>query len=87
MGQQYLQTYIVHKLINESVKVIRCNLDELLKNRSLTAKDLHEDTRIPNADIRELLSGRARMIEFDVLEAMCDYLACTVGDLLEHSNP
>lgn len=67
--------------------MIISNLGRLLSDRGLTAKDLNEDTHLSNASIRKLLDGSAHLIEFDVLEAICDYLNCSVGDVLEHSSP
>lgn len=67
--------------------MITSNLGRLLSERNLTHEDLNEDTHVSNASIRKLLDGSAHSIEFDVLEAICDYLDCGVGDLLEHSTP
>ena len=67
--------------------MIISNLDRLLSDRGLTSKDLNDDTHVSNASIRRLLDGSAHSIEFDVLEALCDYLECNVGDILEHSKP
>ena len=67
--------------------MINCNLKNLLAARELTSEDLYQDTHITKATIRRLLDGSAHAIDFGVLEAICDYLDCGVGDLLEHSNP
>ncbi|MGK0375024.1 MAG: putative transcriptional regulator [Arenicella sp.] len=67
--------------------MINCNLKNLLESKKRTSEDLNEDTHITKATIRRLLDGSAHAIDFGVLEAICDYLDCTVGDLLEHSKP
>ena len=67
--------------------MINCNLKKLLEAKELTTQHLNEDTHITKATIRRLLDGSAHAIDFGVLEAICDYLDCSVGDLLEHSNP
>lgn len=67
--------------------MIKCNLQKILASRALSHDDLNDDTRVPKATIRKLLDNSARNIEFDELEAICDYLDCTVGELLEHSTP
>jgi len=67
--------------------MITSHLGRLLADRGLNSKDLNEDTHVSNADIRKLLDGSAHSIEFDVLEAICDYLKCEVGEVLEHSKP
>ena len=66
--------------------MIICNLGVLLEARNLTIADLREETRVPGATIRRMLDGSAHSIEFDVLEGICDFLECSVGDLLEHSG-
>ena len=67
--------------------MINCNLKNLLDARKLTSTDLNEDTHITKATIRRLLDGSAHAIDFGVLEAICNYLDCSVGEVLEHSNP
>lgn len=67
--------------------MIICHLEKLLTARNLKPADLNDDTNITKGTIRRLLDGSAHAIEFDVLEAICDYLKCSVGDLLEHSDP
>lgn len=66
--------------------MIKCFLAERLKERGTTPEKMIERTRLGKADIRHLLDGSARKIHFDVLEAICEYLECDVGDLLSHQG-
>ena len=75
----------IYYLLQRVIIVIICNLGALLKARNITIADLREETHVPAATIRRMLDGSAHSIEFDVLEGICDYLECSVGDLLEHS--
>ncbi len=67
--------------------MITNNLDAILKKHELTPEKLHEKTRVSKATIRLLLTEKANHIDFDELEALCDFLDCSVGELLEHSAP
>ncbi len=61
---------------------IRVNLDELLKARGLTAKQLCEQVGITEANMSILRSGRAKGVRFHTLNRICYYLECDVGDIL-----
>lgn len=63
------------------------HLEKLLLDRQITPEKLHEKTRVSKSTIRSLLSYKAHHINFDELEALCDFLDCSVGELLEHSAP
>lgn len=66
--------------------MIKSFLAERLKERGTTPEKMIEKTRLGRADIRHLLNDSAREVHFDVLEAICDYLECDVGDLLSHQD-
>lgn len=61
---------------------IHVNLDELLKARGLTAKQLCEQVGITEANMSILRSGRAKGVRFHTLNRICYYLGCDVGDIL-----
>lgn len=67
--------------------MILSKLNVLLEDRDISPEKLHELTGIPKATIRELLTQKADNIAFDELEGLCDFFNCSVGDLLEHTNP
>lgn len=67
--------------------MIKSNLDRLLEQHQLSAEKLHEETSLSKATIRHLLSQEANHIDFDELEALCDFFKCNVGDVLEHTSP
>lgn len=66
--------------------MIKCYLAEQLKLKNTTVEKMIEKTSLGKADVRHLLAGSAREVHFDVLEAICDYLQCDVGDLLSHQG-
>jgi len=59
--------------------MIKSNLEELLLARNLSPEKLHEKTSVHKATIRQLMSQKANHIHFDELEALCDFLDCSVG--------
>ena len=61
---------------------IRVNLDEQLRARSMTAKQLCEQVGITEANMSILRSGRAKGVRFMTLNRICYFLKCDVGDIL-----
>lgn len=62
--------------------MIKCNLQKVLEEAHVTPKQLESKTHLSHATIRHLLDGSAHDIHFDVLEALCVFLKCDIGDLL-----
>ena len=61
---------------------IYVNLDEILKARGMTAKQLCEQVGITEANMSILRSGRAKGVRFHTLNRICYFLECDVGDIL-----
>ena len=59
-------------------------LDVVLAHRKMKLKDLAEHTGISVANLSILKTDKARAIRFSTLDAICDALQCTPGDLLEY---
>lgn len=59
-------------------------LDVMLAKRKVRAKELAEAIGITQANLSLLKSGKVKGIKFATLDAICDYLQCQPGDLLEH---
>jgi putative transcriptional regulator len=51
--------------------------------RKLKISDVARDTGINRGTITRLYQETAVRVEFDVLESLCKYLQCDLGDLLE----
>jgi putative transcriptional regulator len=65
---------------------IRCRLDDLLADRSMTLTELSERIGISIVNLSVLKNNRARAIRFSTLVAICDALGCEVGELLERER-
>jgi putative transcriptional regulator len=62
---------------------IKVNLDLLLVERKMKLTELAEKVGITLANLSILKTGKARAIRFSTLEALCEALDCTPGDLLK----
>ena len=62
---------------------IQVHLDELLKDRGMTAKELCKWVGLTEANLSILRSGKAKGIRFGTVNKICFYLQCDVGDILK----
>lgn len=62
---------------------ITTHLDELLRLRNMTAKELCGKVGITEANLSILRSGKAKGIRFGTVNRICYYLQCDVGDILK----
>jgi putative transcriptional regulator len=60
-------------------------LDVMLAMRKARSKDLAAFIGITEANLSLLKSGKVRGIRFQTLAAICEYLKCTPGDLLDYA--
>lgn len=61
---------------------IHCRLDELLADRGMTLTQLSHLVGVSIVNLSVLKNDRARAIRFSTLTAICEALACEVGELL-----
>ena len=62
---------------------IRVCLEEVLKMRGMTSKELCRLVNITEANLSVLRSGKARGVRFHTINRICYYLQCDVGDILK----
>lgn len=60
------------------------HLDELLAQRGASVTELAQAAGITRANMSNIKTGKVRAIRFSTLEAMCDYLDCQPGDIIEY---
>ena len=58
-------------------------LDEVLRARGMTSKELCRLIGITEANLSILRSGKAKGIRFGTMNKICYYLGCDVGDILK----
>ncbi len=62
---------------------IKVYLDEQLRARGITAKELCARVGITEANLSILRSGKAKGVRFHTINRICYYLQCDVGDILK----
>ena len=65
---------------------IETHLDEVLRSRNMTSKELCRLVGITEANLSILRSGKARGIRFHTINRVCYYLKCDVGDILKFNG-
>mgnify|MGYP001007701294 CR=1 FL=1 len=64
--------------------MIRCHFARLLGERKLKISDVIRDTGINRNTLTRLYYESVERYEADVLDRLCVYFGCPLGDLLEH---
>ena len=64
--------------------MIKCHLSRLLGERKLKITDLANDTGINRGTITRLYHETASRVELDVIDELCRYFGCQVGELFEY---
>lgn len=59
------------------------NVDVMLAKRKIRSKELAEAIGITEQNLSILKTGKAKAIRFSTLDAICSYLSCSPGDVLE----
>lgn len=62
---------------------IKVFLENILKERNMTSKELCSLIGITEANLSILRSGKARGIRFGTINKICYHLQCDVGDILK----
>ena len=62
---------------------IESHLDEVLRSRGMTAKELCGMVGITEANLSILRSGKAKGVRFHTLNRICYFLQCDVEDILQ----
>jgi len=62
---------------------IRVCLDQILKQRGMTSKELCAKVGITEANLSILRSGKAKGVRFNTINRICYFLQCDVGDILK----
>ena len=65
---------------------ILINLDVMLAKRKVSSKELAESVGITPQNLSVLKTGKAKAIRFSTLDAICRFLQCQPGDILEYKT-
>ncbi|GLX85536.1 transcriptional regulator [Thalassotalea loyana] len=62
------------------------NLDVMMAKRKVSSKELASAIDITEANLSLLKRGKVKGVRFNTLEAICEYLDCQPGDILEYTK-
>tara|TARA_R110001599_G_scaffold353826_1_gene599325 strand:+ start:108337 stop:108549 length:213 start_codon:yes stop_codon:yes gene_type:complete len=62
------------------------NLDVVMAQRKIRSKDLASAIGITEANLSLLKRGKVKGVRFETLAAICHYLKCQPGDILEFTE-
>ena len=62
---------------------IKVCLEDVLKERGMTSKELCSLVNITEANQSVLRSGKAKGVRFHTINRICYFLQCDVGDILK----
>ena len=62
---------------------IQIYLEQVLKKKQITSKELCALIGITEANLSILRSGKAKGVRFNTINKICYYLECDVGDILK----
>lgn len=65
---------------------ILINLDVIMAKRKIKSKDLAQAIGITEQNLSLLKTGKIKGIRFSTLNAICQYLECQPGDILEFKD-
>ena len=63
--------------------MIKCNLSRIMGEKKLKISDVSRDTGINRGTLTRLYQETAERIDLEVMDQLCGYLKCNVGDLFE----
>ena len=66
--------------------MIIINLDVMLAKRKVRSKELAEAIGITEQNLSILKTGKAKAIRLSTINAICEYLDCQPGDIIEYKE-
>ncbi|RUT76885.1 XRE family transcriptional regulator [Marinobacter sp. NP-6] len=63
--------------------MIKCHLSKLMGEKKLKIVDVARETGVNRGTITRLYHETASRVELEVIDALCRYLKCEVGELFE----
>ena len=64
--------------------MISNNFSRMVGERLLRLSKISEETGISRATLTSLYYKRSKGVNLDVLDKLCKYLGCNIGDILEY---
>jgi putative transcriptional regulator len=65
--------------------MIKCKLWVFMGERKLNVTELARELGVPRSSIDALYKDEAQRIDLTVIDSLCEYFSCEIGDLLERT--
>lgn len=65
--------------------MIKIRLREIMWDKYITATAMSKATGISTSTISEIIHGKRKNIELETINTICNYLGCTIAELLEYT--
>lgn len=66
--------------------MIKCKLWVLMGERKLNVTELARETGLPRSSIDALYKDEAQRVDLGVIDQLCEYFGCEIGDLFERTE-
>ncbi|MCX7857815.1 MAG: helix-turn-helix transcriptional regulator [Deltaproteobacteria bacterium] len=66
--------------------MIKCHLSRMMGERRIKISDLSRELGVHRNSIALLYHEKAKRVELDLLDKLCKYFGCKVGDILEYKE-
>ncbi|WP_417832196.1 helix-turn-helix domain-containing protein [Terasakiella sp.] len=66
--------------------MIKCHLSRLMGEKKLKIADVTRETGINRGTITRLYHETAERVELNVMNKLCEYFECELGDLFEYQE-
>lgn len=64
--------------------MLKCHLSRIMGEKRVKISDVCAATGINRGTLTRLYYEKASRIELEIIDTLCEYLECGVGDLFEH---
>ena len=62
---------------------VHCTLSTMMGKYRYSIQDVHEKTGLSRTTVSNLYNDRARRIDYETMEKLCDLFNCQITDLIE----
>lgn len=66
--------------------MINCKLWVLMGERKLNVTELARELDVPRSSIDVLYKDEALRVDLSVIDKLCEYFSCEIGELLERTS-
>lgn len=80
----FLYRYIKEELIMNEYGYLKFHIEDILKEKGISKNRMCLDLRLQRTQLNNYCKGLIQRIDVNTLCHMCQYLNCSIGDLIEY---